>query len=63
MSIQRPALTKHFVSDHAQQMMVALWYAGKDTLDIARALSLPEHDIANRLPMLRQRHKQMRGGG
>jgi hypothetical protein len=49
-----------FVSDHAAGMMIALWYAKKNTNEIAKALSIPEYEVANRLPILRARHKQMR---
>lgn len=48
-----------FVSDHAQDMMVALWFNGKDTREIANLLSFHESDVYNRLPLLRARHKQM----
>lgn len=30
--------------------ILALWSAGRDTLDIARALGVPEADVVNRLP-------------
>jgi hypothetical protein len=49
-----------FVSDHAAGMIICLWYAKKNTNEIAKALSLPEYEVANRLLLLRERHKQMR---
>lgn len=50
--------TPIFVSDHAQSMMVALWYASKDTNEIAKLLSLPEYEVANRLPVVREHHRR-----
>lgn len=44
-------------------MILPLWYTGKDTLDIARALSLPEFIIANRLQALREDHVRRKGVG
>jgi hypothetical protein len=52
-----------FISDHAASMMVCLWYAGKNTADIAKELHFPESEIANRLSFYRARHKQMREAG
>lgn len=63
MTLRLVKTTELFISDHAQNMMIALWYRGWDTFAIAKALSFPEHEVANRLPTLRSRHKQMRGGG
>ena len=48
-----------FVSDSAADMMVALWYDGRDTREIASLLKFHESDVYNRLPLLRARHKQM----
>lgn len=52
-----------FVSDGAKGMIVALWCAGRNTHDIAKALRFPEFEVANALPLLLARHRQMRGGG
>lgn len=51
-----------FVSTSAESMMVALWYSGKDTHEIARQLGFHESDVYNRLPLLRARHRQMHLG-
>jgi hypothetical protein len=59
----RPERTSYFVSIQAESMILPLWRQGKDTLDIARALSLPEHEIANRLLRMREKYRQMCGGG
>lgn len=40
---------------YADSKILALWNAGRDTLDIARALNLPESAIANRLLHIRDR--------
>lgn len=37
--------------DHKDdRLMLRLWRAGHDTLDIARVIDRPESEIANRLP-------------
>lgn len=51
-----------FVSDSAAGMMVALWYSGKGTREIADLLGFHESDVYNRLPLLRARHKQIHLG-
>jgi len=43
---------------HLSHDILALWSAGKDTLDIARALGVPEADIYNRLPKVLERARQ-----
>jgi hypothetical protein len=58
--IRQRACIPIFVSDHAARMIIALWYSKKNTNEIAKALSLPEYEVANRLLLLRERHKQMR---
>lgn len=40
--------------------IIALWKAGYDTTGIARALWSPEHEIANRLPLLLLKERQDR---
>jgi hypothetical protein len=54
---------EYFVSRQAECMILPLWRQGHDTFQIAKALSLPEYEVANRLLKLRDQHKQMRGGG
>jgi hypothetical protein len=54
--------TRAFVTPFDESRMMPLWRQGFDTLGIARALNLPESEIANRLPRLRERERQMRGG-
>lgn len=51
----------HYVSDHAISMIYPLWFSGKDTSAIAKALGLPEYEIANRLPKILQRGDEMKG--
>lgn len=46
--------TPVFVTHQTEAMIFPLWRGGKDTLDIAQALGLPEYEIANRLWKLRQ---------
>lgn len=46
-----------FVSAHAESMIFPLWNAGKNTNEIARALGLPEAEIANRLPLILERRR------
>ena len=55
--------TEYFVSRQAECMILPLWRKGHDTHQIAKALALPEYEIANRLLKLRDQHNQMRGGG
>lgn len=43
-----------FVSRQQECMILPLFRQGYDTLTIAQTLSLPEHEIANRLWKLRQ---------
>ena len=51
-----------FVSLQAACMILPLWRQGKNTLEIAQALSLPEYEIANRLPGIReQQGDKMKG--
>lgn len=40
-----------------------LWRKGFDTVWIARAVKRPEYEIANRLPDILKRYRQMTGGG
>lgn len=42
------------ITEEDNERMLKLWREGKDTLDIARALGVPEHVVYARLPMLRQ---------
>lgn len=46
-----------FVSPQAECMILPLWRRGYDTLVIANTLCLPEHEIYNRLLMLRERRR------
>ena len=45
------------ISAECEMMMVVLWRQGNDTMEIAALLSLPEFEVANRLPLLRQHHQ------
>ncbi len=47
------------VSDRARAMMLNLWRAGRNTQEIAVALHLPEWEVANWLPVLRERARRM----
>ena len=53
----RMVKTEYFVSPQQECMIVPLWRQGKDTLDIARALSIPECEVYSRLPILRDRQR------
>jgi len=46
-----------FVSRQAECMILPLWRNGYDTLVIANTLCIPESEVYNRLPMLRERHR------
>jgi hypothetical protein len=49
------------IEGELRQQVLAMWCAGRDTLDIARALCIPESDIANSLPkILEQRRYEQR---
>lgn len=43
-----------FVSIQQSCMILPLFRQGKDTLEIARLLAIPEYEVANRLFRLRQ---------
>src|SRR4051812_30258965 len=45
-----------FVSPQAECMILPLWRQGKDTLEIAYALAIPQFEVANRLPMILERY-------
>jgi len=47
--------TAHFVSPQQECMIIPLWRRGMDSLEIAKALGVPEHEIYNRLLLLRER--------
>lgn len=47
--------TDYFVGPQQECMIIPLWRRGLNSLEIARALSLPECEIYNRLPLLRER--------
>jgi hypothetical protein len=51
-------IAQRYVSPQTEAMIMPLWRQGYDSLTIAQTLSLPEHEIANRLWKLRQQ-----GGG
>lgn len=53
MSVRRE--TAYFVSPQQECMIIPLWRRGLNSLEIAKALSLPEHEIYNRLSLLRER--------
>ena len=55
--------TARHVSHDQLMRMLELWSAGKDTAQIAQAIGLPEHEVANRLPMLREEFRSVRAGG
>lgn len=44
-----------FVSRQVECMILPLFRQGKDTLEIAFLLAVPEYEVANRLVHLRQR--------
>lgn len=51
-----------FVSLQAECMILPLWREGKNTLEIAQTLSIPEFAVANRLPGIReQQGDKMKG--
>lgn len=50
-----PQETAIFVSRQAECMILPLWCQGRDTLEIAYMLAIPEYEVANRLMHLRQR--------
>ena len=52
-----------YVNPREEVMILPLWRKGHDTFQIAKALGIPEYEVANRLLKLRDQHKQMRGGG
>lgn len=54
---------RHFVNDMSVSMMLPLWRRGWNTYTIAKELGLPECEVANRLPMLREQRRLMQGGG
>jgi hypothetical protein len=47
-----------FVSRQAECMIIPLWRKGNDTSSIAKTLSIPEFEVANRLPELLRRQQQ-----
>lgn len=51
---------EYFVGRQQSCMILPLWKQGKDTLEIARMLALPEFEIANRLPKLLDQHRMER---
>lgn len=51
---------EYFVGRQQECMILPLWKQGKDTLEIAKMLALPEYEIANRLPKLLDRHTMER---
>lgn len=53
-------VSPNYVSRHAEDMMVSLWLSGKNTCEIAKALGFYEHEVAGRLPSLRNRARQIR---
>lgn len=55
-----PSRIEYFVSRQQECMILPLWKQGKDTLEIARMLALPEFEIANRLPKLLHQHAMER---
>jgi hypothetical protein len=52
-----------FVSRQAECMILPLWRQGYDSLTIAQTLAIPECEVANRLLMLREKHRQQNQGG
>ena len=51
-----PLYTKpRVISDECLMMMLVLWREKHDTVEIAAMLGLPEYEVANRLPALRER--------
>ena len=54
--------TAHHVSHDQLMRMIELWQERKDTAQIAEAVGLPEHEVANRLPMLREEFRSVRAG-
>ncbi len=51
--------TARFVTHDQIMTMIELWRAGKDTADIAREIGLPEHEVANRLPAIREQFRSV----
>lgn len=49
---------EYFVSRQQECMILPLWRQGYDTQVIANTLAIPEYEVANRLPVLRERQKQ-----
>ena len=45
------------------QQILALWCAGRDTHDIARATGVPESEVANRLPRILANQRLARADG
>lgn len=54
--------TAHHVSHDQLMRIVELWREKKDTLDIAREVGLPEYEVSNRLPMLREQFRGVSNG-
>lgn len=44
---------RFYISEVQMELAVAMWRGGSDTLDIAKALHVPESEIHNRLPKWR----------
>jgi len=49
--------TAHPVSHDQLMRMLELWREKKDTSEIAKAVNLPEHEVYNRRPMLREQFR------
>jgi DNA-directed RNA polymerase specialized sigma24 family protein len=47
-----------FNSYFPEQEILVLWKAGRNTQEIARAVGLPESEVANRLPSILERSRQ-----
>lgn len=54
------AVAPRVISDECEMMMVILWREKHDTMEIAALLDLQEFEVANRLPLLRERHHRSR---
>ncbi len=52
-----PADIQYFVSRQQECMILPLWRKGMNTLEIAKALAIPEFEVTNRLPKLREQQK------